>query len=319
MTPRYDLDYKSHGPKHDFECKWVEVIDKNLQGNLIIGVHYRHPLKHDEDYLKYLTKTLNVIKKEKKNVIITGDFNYNLLNYQRDDKTTNFLSVMIENFYLPHVIGPTRITDKKPSLIDNIFFNNINKNCVSGNLTYKLSDHLPSFMLIDEVDYNIKTKQTVFKRNFNKFNQEKFNERMMDEEVNNNIKMTNDANKKYEILHKHIINTLDDLAPLKKITKKRLKQSQKPWITTGMLKSISKKNKLYKKFIMTKEEKFYNNYKVYRDLLNRLIRNNKRNHYNEYFRNNLNNMKKMWKGINELTNKNVKNNMNSMEYIGPYI
>ena len=126
-TTRTDLDFKSYTNKHDFECKWIEMIGKRKQENLIIGVHYRHPLKYDEEYINYLTKTLKIIKKENKNVIITGDFNYNLFNYQNDHKVNSFLSVLLENQFLPHVIGPSRITEQKTSLIDNIFFNNLDK------------------------------------------------------------------------------------------------------------------------------------------------------------------------------------------------
>ena len=306
---RHDLDFKSHSPQHDFECKWVEMVGKNPQDNLIIGVHYRHPFKYDKDYLKYLIKILDLIKKENKNVVITGDFNYNLLNYQTNTNINDFLSSLLGHLYLPHILGPTRITDKKPSLIDNIFFNNLDKHCTSGNLLYKLSDHLPSFIFIDNTNYSqvTRTKRNNFKRDFSKFNQDRFNEMIKDPKIINDINSINDTNKKYEILHKHIINTLDDLAPYKKVTRKKIKQLQKPWITTGILKSITRKNGLYKKFLLTKDTKDYIKYKSCRDLLNRLIRKNKRTYYNNYFRSNINNIKKIWTGINELTNRKPKN------------
>ena len=56
-TTRNDLDFKSNNNQHDLECKWIEMIGKKDQDNLIIGVHYRHPLKQDEEYVNYLTKT----------------------------------------------------------------------------------------------------------------------------------------------------------------------------------------------------------------------------------------------------------------------
>ena len=219
---RDDLDFKSNNKQHDFECKWIEMIGKKELENLIIGVHYRHPLKKDEEYIKYLNKILKIIKKENKNVIITGDFNYNLLSYQKDYRVNDFLSSLLENQYLPHVTGPTRITEKTTSLIDNIFFNNLSKECTSGNLLYKLSDHLPSFIFIDETKYTNKIKSNIYKRSFSKFNQEDFNEALNDENILENIKQTNNTNGKYEILHKHITNTLDIQAPYKRVTKKVL-------------------------------------------------------------------------------------------------
>ena len=47
---------------------------------------------------------------------------------------------------------------------------------------------------------------------------------------------------------------------------------------------------------------------MYRDQINHLIRISKRNHYKKYFKDNSANIKKIWKGVNELINKNAKNN-----------
>ena len=142
---------------------------------------------------------------------------------------------------MPHIIGPSRITNDNPSLIDNLFFNNSYTNCTNGNLLYKLSDQLPSFLITDNGNYKIINKYNNFVRDMSKFSQKKFNSALQTPQLLQDIKATKDTNDKYEILHKHIINTLDDLAPYKKITKREHKQKLKPWITPGILKSITKK------------------------------------------------------------------------------
>ena len=64
---------------------------------------------------------------------------------------------------------------------------------------------------------------------------------------------------------------LDTYAPLKKINKYKLKFKSKPWITLGLQKSISVKNKLLANFLNKKDpilkEEFHTNYKKYRNLL----------------------------------------------------
>ena len=105
---------------------------------------------------------------------------------------------------------------------------------------------------------------------------------------------------------------MDDLAPYKRISKKQQKQKFKPWITTGLLTSIKKKNNFYKQFIKTEDKKFYILYKSFRDQLNHLIRKSKRNYYNNFFVNNINNIKKIWHGINELSNRKPKTNSNDI-------
>ena len=58
---------------------------------------------------------------------------------------------------------------------------------------------------------------------------------------------------------------LDTSAPLERINKYKMKFKSKPWITLGLQKSISVKNKLLKNFVNMKDpvlkEKFHTNYK----------------------------------------------------------
>ena len=51
---------------------------------LVVGVVYRHPKSKDIDFIKYLSNSLNILRKEKKKVIICGDFNYNLLAFDKN-------------------------------------------------------------------------------------------------------------------------------------------------------------------------------------------------------------------------------------------
>ena len=72
---------------------------------------------------------------------------------------------------------------------------------------------------------------------------------------------------------------LDTYAPLKKILKYKLKFKSKPWITLGLQKPISLKNKLLANFINKKDpilkEEFHTNYKKYRNLLSTLMKKSK--------------------------------------------
>ena len=97
---------------------------------------------------------------------------------------------------------------------------------------------------------------------------------------------------------------LDTYAPLKKINKYKLKFKSKPWITLGLQKSISVKNKLLTNFINKKDpilkEEFHTNYKKYRNLLSTLMKKSKQAYYDKYFQRNWNNIKNTWKGIKSL-------------------
>ena len=107
---------------------------------------------------------------------------------------------------------------------------------------------------------------------------------------------------------------LDTFAPLKRVNKYKMKFKSKPWITLGLQKSISVKNKLLKKFINKKDpilkEEFHTNYKKYRNLLSTLMKKSKQAYYDKYFERNWNNIKNTWKGIKSLISlKTVASNV----------
>ena len=68
------------------KCKsfWVELLNLNSP-NRLLGVIYRHPSKDDTMFTEKLQKTLMKIKKEKKSIVISGDFNLDLLLYDKNE------------------------------------------------------------------------------------------------------------------------------------------------------------------------------------------------------------------------------------------
>ena len=94
---------------------------------------------------------------------------------------------------------------------------------------------------------------------------------------------------------------LDTDALLKRVKKYKLKFKSKPWITLGLQKSISVKNKLLTNFINKKDpilkEECYTNYKKYRNLLSTLMKKSKQAYYDRYFEKNWKSIKNTWEGI----------------------
>ena len=84
-------------------------------------------------------------------------------------------------------------------------------------------------------------------------------------------------------------------APLKKISRQKLKFRNKPWINIGLQKSVSIKNNLLTKYIklkdFTSKTEAQIKYKPYRNLLSTLMKESKRFYFTNYFQNNLNDLK----------------------------
>ena len=58
------------------------------------------------------------------------------------------MEILYSHAFFPTIKSPKRITPHSKSLIDNIFYINITKNIISGNIATSISDHPTQFMLI---------------------------------------------------------------------------------------------------------------------------------------------------------------------------
>ena len=114
---------------------------------MIIECVYKHP-KHEvsEFTNNFIMPLLDKLSNENKAIMIMGDFNINLINYNDDKNTGNFLDTMFSQYFLPYITKPTRITRNTKTLIDNIYYNKPLNNIISGNLSNIISDHLIQFL-----------------------------------------------------------------------------------------------------------------------------------------------------------------------------
>ena len=237
----------------------------------------------------YLNKSLENISKEQKSIFLLADFNVNLLDYNEHNQTNEFLDSLASNSFILLILKPTRITSHSNTLIYNIFSNVNEPDIISGSLTAAISDHLPQFAIIPNIFGNISGNEyNIHEKDWSKFDRENF---ILDyfsvdwEDLLKINKLNADNSTK---MYLDIINMLLDTdASLKRINKYKLKFKPKPWITLGLQKSISVKNKLLVNFINKKysilKEEFHTNYKKYRNLLSTLMKRSKQAYYDKYF------------------------------------
>ena len=199
----------------------------------------------------YLNNLLEKVSKEQKSAFLLGDFNINLLNYNVHSPTNEFLDSLASNSFLPYILQPTRITSHSKTLIDNIFTNVIFPDSVSGNLAATISDHLPQFLIVlPQFIIVPSNKSNIYERDWSNFNQESFSLDYFSIDWDETLKIE-ERNIDYstEIFLNKINELVDNFAPYKINNKYKLKFKSKPWITTGLQKSISVKNKLLSDFI----------------------------------------------------------------------
>ena len=299
---RTDLNLKIKDHDVEMETYWTEIIIEK-QPNKLIGVIYRHPSKqNDKKCIEILSNTLAKIHKEHKNVLIAGDFNFDLLKFDSSPIISEFLQMMLNNSYQPCITEPTRIVHgNKPSLVDNIYSNSLDT-CLSGNLFEKISDHLPSFVIMKTVR-NKPRSSTTKRRNMKNFRIENF---QADLSLLSKESFNHNADTAFNFFHKKFQSIVDKHAPLQFLTQKQFELECKPWITKGILTSTRIKSKLYKTFKKNKKPEDYAKFKKYRDLINSLLRKSKKQYYKKYFEKHISDSKKTWSGINNLLNRQNK-------------
>ena len=165
---RHDLSFSTD----ESEMLWVE-IESDLNSNMICSVVYRHPSSNLETFLNNVCSVIGKISRERKLCLISGDFNINLLNYDKHPLTEDFVNTFSSFFLEPQILRPTRITSHSSTLIDNIFFNSIEYQTVSGNLLHDLTDHLPNFLIIERFAFSMH-KEKRYKRDYSNYNEEAF-------------------------------------------------------------------------------------------------------------------------------------------------
>ena len=96
-----------------------------------------------------LENTLSKIENDKniKHNIITGDFNIDLIKFDLNDNSNEYLNTVLKNGFIPTILLPTRVTSHSCTLIDHIHRKSRNSRIqiLSGNLMTDMSDHFANF------------------------------------------------------------------------------------------------------------------------------------------------------------------------------
>ena len=95
----------------------------------------------------------------KGSIYICGDLNIDLLNYNVNNNTKNFVDQMFSMSLFPLINKPTRITNQCHSIIDNIYTNSINEDIISGVIIADISDHFPIFSILLKDIHKKETEQ----------------------------------------------------------------------------------------------------------------------------------------------------------------
>ena len=276
----------------------VKSSDENL---IIFGIYKSHDCTIDE----FSTRVLDILNNSyfsNKKIILTGDFNVNLLedNARICEFICNFQSI---NF-LSCISRPTRFANNlnNGTLLDHIWLN-FTTEFLSGVLLVDDTDHLPTFIKLPKIS-NPKERIKIEFRLIEENSLEKIADELLNMDWSTAL-IAENIDDSFIFFSKFLDSLYCKYCPRKVryVTTKRFKN---PWISPEILRSSKTKSlylKYFKQGLISREM-----YNRYRNSHNRNVRRTKDTYNTSYFNSYSNNPKKTWDGLKKLMNKEDKQN-----------
>ncbi|MEW8542945.1 MAG: endonuclease/exonuclease/phosphatase family protein, partial [Candidatus Thiodiazotropha sp.] len=253
------------------ECIWIEIILRNK--HILFGVFYRPP-NSTAMYHSTIEDSIHLaIDTGIQDVVITGDFNYNLLS----DQTHRKILSLCQQFSLHQCISePTHYSENSSSLIDIILVSNKNNVIFSGVgdpfLSQNTRYHCPVFGILKFS----KPKRKIFTRHvwlFDQGNYDLLRQKTLETDWNN-FKST-DINRYTETVTEQLIEIAKQCIPNKLI---KVHPTEPQWITNDIKRQIRKRKRLYKRAKGTNDPDLWRKFKKLRNETFDLIRKTKQLH-----------------------------------------
>ena len=287
-----------------FESITLKIPDfpfKSSKKNLIVLTLYRQPGQENlNKFLEILEKWLEKYDKRSNEIIITGDFNLDLLKYETHSSTSEYLDLMITHELLPVITKPTRIKHSSATLIDHFFCKLTDLH--SGILVSELSgshgftDHYPIFCII-ETGRKAKVNGKQFTRKYFTHKGHRSRREGLRRENWDDFYNESDPTIVYEIFQDNYCKHYQSSITTKTVTIGQNRLPRQPWMTQDILKKIRRRDRLAK--LRTRRDE-------YRQIRNEIVsdcRKAERSYINRKIQENVNNTKEHWKILKKIMGK----------------
>lgn len=284
----------------------VEIIINNKP--IIIVAIYRPPSGSLIDFIDSMVSILSDVKLLRKDIIIAGDMNVNLLKVQSDPSVTNFIGTLQSLNFIPLVTNETRFDNNAnvlPSCLDQIWTNKIIASS-AGVIYYTITDHCPTFAIWKFLsDNHSSVKHKISFRLESDENLMMFREYLSNYDWSYTLQIDDvDLSVEKFLCDLDVIYRRFFPLKVKFISSKRL---SKPWLSHEILQMIKTKSryfKLYKNNVID-----YPCYRRYCNLVKSTIRCAKDRFYRQYFSNVNDDMRERWSKIRKFLGVGNKKNL----------
>lgn len=271
-------------------------INRELDKNIVVTCIYRPPDACFPTFMNEINTHLEKLRNSDKIIFIGGDFNLDLLSYNTDNQTTQFVDLLLSHNLLPSISRPTRVCDTSNTLIDAFFTNYLGPATSGVIIELTLSDHFPIFLdtPLNEGEKS-RSNCSLYQRKITQSGVTLFNEWLVHKFAEfGDIQSPDIA---VDVFCETVRLNIDHFLPIEKVCRKTT--PLKPWITRSILSSINTKTALYKTYLQNKSPENLVAFKVYKNRLRSVTRVAKKKYFQDQLDMHRGNSKKIWKVLNE--------------------
>lgn len=304
-------------PTPEGEFLFVKLkMYKNVTKPMIIGNIYRSPASKPDKFLELLENNLSKLHRhKKKHILLTGDFNIDLIKYEIDCIGQTLIETMCNQGFTQIISRPTRITDHSETLIDHTYTNMLNRVSKTRIVTFDISDHLATVTTVSlnenfdrtlthPITSSNDTDDEFLHRKFNASNDKTFKNILSNENWEHVVNESN-AQTKYDNFSETYTKHYNTAYPESKYKNKRKNEraAPKPWILPWLEDACNRKNSLYHSFIKTPTTANKTKYTKMKKFVQKHVQKAKKKYYHSYFEQYKHDSRKQWSMINNLINR----------------
>ena len=177
----------------------------------------------------------------------------------------------------PSISLPTRVTANTATLLDNIFFSPVLFDAEKSSVILSdMSDHFPVSVLLNLNNSNKQHRDSTMDNSKKRYTwiDCKVLRQLIGDHDWSSVYGSDDANAAFSDFIDQMMR-LRDRASSTRVSHGKFAQKYDPWITEGILASLKHKNRKFKNYLKLQTPESFEEFRVYRNKLNSIIRHEK--------------------------------------------
>ena len=294
-----NLDYKViqefENDQPDLQCLWIEITPPKIRGFIFCSCYRPPNVDNEAAYVEGLRNMLTVVADREKEIVTTGDLNFDLKQSNKPASTKRFIN-MTKEFSLRQIIDNfTRITEHSKTLID-LFFTSRPDPYVSGVIPVGFSDHSAIFAVRKLHRLKPPPPRVIDTRSFKRFNRDTFIEDLnkVPWSLINSFAAVEDSWDSFKQLFGEVA---DSHAPRIRL---RVRGPKVPWLTREVKQLMNERDHFHNLALRTNNVLHWSSYQRLRNVVTLKLRKEKQRYFNEQLRETKGDSRGTWKNLKQL-------------------